>query len=172
MGTRAPEVPTIVPLPQNAPFHPCQRLVDSGRPLPVGRLGFCWGGQCWHLLPMPGGQRGMWGAAPAAGPPCFPQPKSSGAACSGWRGSGAVGGAQGLQRGLGAPAETGRALAGGRKLGGGLQGCTAGRTLVPSFPPLLTGCKVPGIPLRGGSRSHPLPQGAEGSQRCQAAGGE
>lgn len=39
--------------------------------------------------------------------------------------------------------------------GGGARGRAAGRIPAPSFPPLLTGCKVPAIPLRGAAvRTH------------------
>lgn len=53
-------------------------------------------------------------------------------------GSGTLGGIEALT-------EMNRALAGRQEQ----RGCTAGRIPVTSFPPFLTGCKVPGIPLRG-----------------------
>lgn len=40
----------------------------------------------------------------------------------------------------------------------GPRGCTAGRIPVPRFPPLLTGCKVLGIPLQGQPFAPTLPR--------------
>ena len=165
-------MPTIVPSLQNAPFQPCQKLAGSGSP-------FLWAAWCSSAgkgnasirCPCQGGRWGCGGEPLLLAHHISPSPNPGMLRAVEGGGVGAVTEAQGPQRGMGAPADAGRALAGGRKPGGGPRGCAAGQMPVPSFPPLLTGCKVPGILLRGGSRSHPLRQGAEGSRRCQAAAG-
>lgn len=58
--------------------------------------------------------------------------------------------AQGPQRGMGGSGRGGQGSGRGQEARWGPRGCAAGRIPVPSFPPLFTGCKVPGIPLRGG----------------------
>lgn len=115
------------------------------------------------------GAEGDMAGSPCCWPPMCPPAPIQGC-CALCRGGGSDGGS-GSPGGPGGSGQGGQGSVRGQEARWGPWGCTAGWILVPSFPPLLTGCKVPGIPLQGGGRSHPLRQGAEGSRRCQAARG-
>lgn len=176
MGTEAPQGAYSSPFTPKRSFAAATEAGRQLEPMPVGSLVFfCWKRQCQHLLPMPGGQRGMWGGSRCCWPTVFPPAQIQGwlQACHGGRGFGGMGVRLRDPKGAwGALAEAGRALAGGRKPGGGRGAVQLAGSRCQVSHLSLQGAKCRESHCGRASRSHPLRQGDEGSRRCQAAEGE